>query len=866
MRKWPFLTFFLILLLLICGGLALLQTSFAKRKLLDWINQQSPIEIQAEKIEGFLPFRVHLEGVTLLQDGAPLLRLLQFSFAPSLSSMTSPRLAFEQIELSLLHEGTLLNIEGSISIEKKTGDWLLPFHATSPTLPSLALRGIAEGHLPDTDIQMIANLETPFGSLAIESLFSDDNFTGSLYGTGTLPGAWKSERSWTLQSDFFLENFESLTLEEFSLSSPLLSLNGGGLLTLQDAHIGFEGLFDQEPFNGYLFYDASNDKVTLTLDGTAFGWKGIEAREGRIFVTISSPFEKPSLEIRGQLDEVETTAFVLHEVHLYGHYSPDSPVSFTFTLPRQPLVGVARGEISGLLQLEGELSNMEGTLSLDVHQLQVPESPFERFPSVDIQIEGHLDRQHLAFHGSLLGIGEIPLQLQGSVPLIFSLYPFGFDVDEKAPLSLSLKGQGPIDPLLAALENADLIARGEIDCNLEVEGSIQDPLVTGFLKLHDGFFESLVTGAVANEITLDVNGQGNALVIEGFQAQDLNKGSLEGGGKIQLSYKDAFPFALEFRASNFQLLTVDPLSAKVDGHFLLSGSLQEAHLYGRAELKEAHLTIPNRLPVQVPVVEMTYVNPSRPNPPPKKKSSFPISWDLELMIPRHLQLDGRGITSEWRGSIHMTGEGDSLSYKGKLKVVNGVFLFGPRRFDLTSGTIQINGVHPKEIFLDVQADLELHALTVSIQLKGPIDSPELTFTSTPSLTPNEILSWVIFNRELNELTPLQACQLAHLLVQLSGTYTGPNLFSEIKEGLGLDVFNISSCDPDTADISFQVGKYLSQGVYVGVNKSISGDDDSLTVQARLFRNFFLQADYGGSFKSQDATTTGKLILKWYKSY
>ena len=83
--------------------------------------------------------------------------------------------------------------------------------------------------------------------------------------------------------------------------------------------------------------------------------------------------------------------------------------------------------------------------------------------------------------------------------------------------------------------------------------------------------------------------------------------------------------------------------------------------------------------------------------------------------------------------------------------------------------------------------------------------------------------------------------------------------------MGIDVFDITHCDIDSMDFTFQVGKYISQGTYVGISKSISGEFVSVEIQTRLYQDFFLQANYGGSLNGL-TPNGGKIILKWYKTY
>ncbi|MCH9625021.1 MAG: hypothetical protein S4CHLAM123_01870 [Chlamydiales bacterium] len=491
---------------------------------------------------------------------------------------------------------------------------------------------------------------------------------------------------------------------------------------------------------------------------------------------------------------------------------------------------------------------------------------YEVFPSLDFQIIGSASPQQIQAKGQLQGFGEAPLTLQLQLPILFSLNPLDVKINETAPFNLDIKGKGSINPLLRFLENASLIAKGMIDLDLNASGTWQDPQLEGHLSYTNGQLESLTTGAAFQDIQMEIQASGRELLVQNLSAHDLEKGELTGHGSISWNPKEGFPFALNLFTNRFLILALDPFTASVSAEMQITGNIHEIDITGSADLVKAHLAIPNKMPVQVPTVEVSYINALVTAPPESQnKKLIPIHWDIALNAPRNLIIDGRGLSSEWKGEMHISGEQNALEYTGKLKLVQGRFSIINRTFDLVEGKIRIEGTEAKNIHVDLRGDYELPTLTASIVITGTLDNTHLSFCSTPPMSTNQILSWILFNQDINELSPLQACRLASLLVSLSGKYSGPKTFSAIKEGLGIDVFSITDCDIDSADLTFQVGKYISQGTFVGINKSISGDFDSVLIQTRLYRDFFLEADYGGSLNGF-TPNGGKVIFKWYKSY
>ncbi len=496
--------------------------------------------------------------------------------------------------------------------------------------------------------------------------------------------------------------------------------------------------------------------------------------------------------------------------------------------------------------------------ALAVEDFFLEDPAYEVLPPAQMEVRGSATKEHVRLKGEVLGLSTTPLTLAAEIPLQ------DFTINRKSPFTINLKGRGSIDPLLAFLENASLIASGEVDVDLALTGTWDQPLIDGSLALTNGRIESLVTGAIFQDIHIKAEGEGSALKIRSLSAHGLDRGELIGTGEIKWNPDQGFPFELAVDTKHLTLLAVDPFTATVDSKLSFSGNIHEMAIKGNATIVEAHLSIPEKMPPQVPTLDVTYINSPKPEIEEPKKD-IPITWDVQIEIPKNLTIDGRGLISEWRGNLHMYGEQDDLQFYGKLKLVQGRFTLVGRTFDLVTGKIQIAGLEPKDIVVDLKGDLEVGTITASINVNGSLDSANVAFTSNPTMSTNQILSWILFNQDVNELTPLQACRLANALVQLSGSYTTPSVWSNIKEGLGIDVFDITNCDIDSTDLTFQVGKYISQGTFVGVNKSISGDFDSVLIQTRLYRDFYLEADYGGSLNGM-TPNGGKMIFKWYKSY
>jgi len=89
---------------------------------------------------------------------------------------------------------------------------------------------------------------------------------------------------------------------------------------------------------------------------------------------------------------------------------------------------------------------------------------------------------------------------------------------------------------------------------------------------------------------------------------------------------------------------------------------------------------------------------------------------------------------------------------------------------------------------------------------------------------------------------------------------GPDMLTKIRTRLGIDRLDISKkSDMESDNVSVKVGKTISKGVVVTLNKGIMNEANRVGVEANLTRHIKLQAEVGDDSSTQ-------LLLKWKKSY
>jgi translocation and assembly module TamB len=148
--------------------------------------------------------------------------------------------------------------------------------------------------------------------------------------------------------------------------------------------------------------------------------------------------------------------------------------------------------------------------------------------------------------------------------------------------------------------------------------------------------------------------------------------------------------------------------------------------------------------------------------------------------------------------------------------VRGTYSFAGRRFDIDHGNVTFQGglTNPA---LDISATTTVDSVTATIAIGGYAQAPRITFTSSPTLPQDEVLSRLLFGTSVTSLSPTQAIQLAAALNSLRGSGGGLNPLGKLRSVAGVDRLRVLGADENAGrGTSLAAGKYISNNIYVEI--------------------------------------------------
>lgn len=395
-----------------------------------------------------------------------------------------------------------------------------------------------------------------------------------------------------------------------------------------------------------------------------------------------------------------------------------------------------------------------------------------------------------------------------------------------APLGGGVRYKGPAELLWALSGATGQQLSGPVAIGADFAGHLGAPEIRGIARGKELRYENSAFGTVVDKIDLESRFVDTRVEVVSLAGRAGDGGIVTVAGYADLAADKGFPIDLRVGFKRARLAASKALDATVSGTLAVTnGPTAKARVQGDLVLDRARYTVLR--PAAAEVVELDGVH--RKNTPLVATPSAagpPSVWNLaiNLRADRQFFVSGLGLEAEWGAALRITGTADTPVVVGPVTLVRGTYSFGGRNFDLSRGNIRFTGEVSYNPTLDIEATTAVEGLTAIIDITGRAFAPEISFTSTPALAQDEVLSRLLFGSSIASLTPTQALQLAASLNTLRGSSGGGfNPLGTLRKATGIDRLRFVGEDKTTgAGPSVAAGKYISNRIYVEVTTDARG--------------------------------------------
>ena len=572
--------------------------------------------------------------------------------------------------------------------------------------------------------------------------------------------------------------------------------------------------------------------LLLNLKGKIEGVLEIEQLKGDLVSEFIVPFADGSASLKGRttLDKAMLN-FDLEDQNKVIH----AGLELNLNTDKQSALKIRISDLSGssiarldkCLNLSSDLEYnfphsmpLKGDGRLKIDKLTIGCEPYSLSNSarLDYQIsEGVLQITPSSFLGD-----ETSLQLKGTV----------------SAESINIESNGTIQSraFLGLIPNIDDL-RGLITAQLYISGSVDNPQLSGQLKLDSGLMDIEAAGISVQDVNGNISITNDKLSFDAF-AGKLNSGAFSLEGIIDL--KDKINSMLLMKINNVITSPFEGLNLD------LSGELALLNLNGGAPIISGDIFIESGEYQRN--IELTNVLRTLPDYLFRSRKERPqivklpdIDLDLNLTAQRNLFVFTNWLNAELQAGMSFKGNLNDLLIIGNVETISGWLGFKDRKFEISSGKI-IFSPGQEEPALELISEAHLLSrsgdiVQVILEIGGSISSPRVTLSSDRGLSERELVTLIT---------------------------SGSNLSARMQSGVFDRQFDFSENEFDIRSVLFSPAalvRYLTDVDSLSIEPSynyLSGTiEPAVVARKRLLEKLFLE---GESFLGSSQTLSRAQLI------
>ncbi|HEY9858918.1 MAG TPA: translocation/assembly module TamB domain-containing protein, partial [Candidatus Obscuribacterales bacterium] len=410
------------------------------------------------------------------------------------------------------------------------------------------------------------------------------------------------------------------------------------------------------------------------------------------------------------------------------------------------------GELNATATLAGSLVNPQA-----VGELSLAEGTLNGTSIETARGSFNYNNARLNFGSTVVVNGPEPLTVSGSIPaaLPFSIPPTSNEIS----LNVDVRDEGLA--LLNALTPQVAWVEGEGQVNLQVRGTLEQPIATGIATFQDATFAAQALPEPLTNVNGTIRFDRDRILVEGVQGQ-FSEGQVVAQGILPI-FEDFRPDSPD--AATPLTVNLDRISLNlkglyrggVAGQMIVTGTALEPRIGGEIRLANGQVQLPDTS--EAPAAPVTTATNASTND--AESGTAPRFNDLRITLGNNLQIVRQPILNFIAsGDITLNGTLNNLRPDGTIRLRAGQVNLFTTRFTLVRG-------YPQTAIFTPEQGLDP---TLNIQLITSV--PEVTRSRTVStLSPSEV--------EDVPATSLGALQT----VRIEATATGPA--SELFDNLEL---------------------------------------------------------------------------------
>jgi len=407
---------------------------------------------------------------------------------------------------------------------------------------------------------------------------------------------------------------------------------------------------------------------------------------------------------------------------------------------------------------------------------------------------------------------------------------------------------------------------GHAAVNVTLAGTPAAPQIAGTADLKGGSYENLASGTRLSKMDAHIDATRDTLRLTRFNAVTPEKGSLSATGEVSLKDIKNPAFRLDAVIDKAQIVKQQNMDVRISGDVHVTGDAKAADVSANILLNRVDVYLANfgggSTASMLNIKEVNVparLRKSRRDRRNVSTGDYDVALDIKIEAPKYIFVEAQGLATEWSTKLQVTGTVNAPVVNGYLKLLQGKYDIFNARLNLTTGNISLNGGDVTNPDLDIKGNIKGREVTANMTVGGTAQNPQVEMTSTPALPQDEILAKVLFNKSVDELSPLEMIKVAEFIGVMTGAIkSGPDPLTKLRKKMGIDMLSVNR-DDASGDTSLSIGKQISEGVYISVDQGVNTEGSAVKVEVDVTPSIQVETRLG----NDDANSVG---VNWKKDY
>lgn len=477
------------------------------------------------------------------------------------------------------------------------------------------------------------------------------------------------------------------------------------------------------------------------------------------------------------------------------------------------------GNLSGSAKVTGKLADPAASFQLRAVGVRAAALNAAGAAPLDVTAAGRYGGKILTLSSSTVnGPQGLTISASGRVPLAGN------------GVAIAVNGDAPLALANRFLADRGAQVSGTLKLSANVSGSLRQPAVRGMFSTVGAGFVDPDTNVRLRDIAVMASIDGETVTIRNASAALASGGTIGASGTVSTNASAGFPANLRITFNQARYADGNMVVATLNGGLAVTGALTRDPLVsGTIDIDRAEILVPDSLGSGAAAIDVKHIDPPKSvaatlkrakandgTPTPTARPSV-VRLDITVNAPRRIFVRGRGLDAELGGSVRLTGPVTDIQPVGGFQMVRGRLSILGQRITFDEGEVSLVG--DLDPYLNFVARSPGQDITVFITVSGRVSDLKVEFSSQPQLPQDEVLARLIFNRGINELSPIQIAQLAAAAAELAGG-SNTSLLGNLRSATGLDDLDVVTDSEGNAAV--RAGRYISDNVYLGVEAGAGG--------------------------------------------